>query len=378
MPGWPNSRLTVLPRITSSPTDIAFADPTEPTKPPTTPATADPVRQLAAQAHQENARAAAPGLNPNVAKVAFFDAGTAAQARDMSHHSLKIDLSAVHDLVASAVAKRAYDAYLDAGAAARARDQSAPASGRDKQAADGCARARLHPAGPVHAAKPAKPLGPNRPMKSGKPAPNRKAAMDMLTPQTGTTVGSMGPPPPPGQPVGPSSDPSMPPMAAGDPSQAAGQPPMPAQPQPLPASVTGQPAVAAQAQPMDPRIGQMASQLMGDARQATPFQDDVPFDKLVTAAVKFAKNAGTAAKVRDDKLVTAAAKSAWQDNRGSRFSATGEGSHLGFDHKPDGYAKGPAAWKSLGRYLKNRTNKPRSILGVFDIKQPPSDLPLRR
>lgn len=47
-------------------------------------------------------------------------------------------------------------------------------------------------------------------------------------------------------------------------------------------------------------------------------------------------------------------KESAQDNSGKAVTATGEGTHLSYQHKPDHYMQGQEAWASVGNYLKHK------------------------
>jgi len=56
----------------------------------------------------------------------------------------------------------------------------------------------------------------------------------------------------------------------------------------------------------------------------------------------------------DIRAIVLLLKSAAQDNKGKAVTATGEGTHLSYQHKPDHYMQGQEAWASVGDYLKKK------------------------
>lgn len=54
-------------------------------------------------------------------------------------------------------------------------------------------------------------------------------------------------------------------------------------------------------------------------------------------------------------------KRAWQNNSGERTSASTESKNIGFGHKDDDYDRGPKAWETSAKYLKNGGGKDNRI-----------------
>lgn len=326
-----------------------------PRMPQITPATTGGVAQLAQQAHEMNGQAAAPGLPGSPQTM-----GAGKIARDVE---ALLQRPGTHTAGTYDPAKQAYDAYIAGLSSPKAPDEG-DNTGLEAGGAEGSSGHNLFDADKTasggglftQALGKSLPAAPNLTFAeklAGMPTPGQAMPADPSMGPMSTAISAPPPAaaaapqaPPAGAPPAPAGAMPPDPAMAGAPASggmappaAPGMPPAvdPATGQPLPPGAPApQPGMGAPDPSANPAIGHQLDGLLQQGQQVDSMGEDMKYQKLVTAFL----------------LENGFGKSAWQDNKGPRTSATGDTESVGYQIKDDHYDKGNEAWKNVGQYLK--------------------------